>query len=207
MEKLKEDHHFSANALKDMELVQRALKQNDQKAYGELMKRYNNLVYYMLLGLMNNNKNDAEDLTMETFEKAFKHLDQFTSHCAFSTWLFKIAANNAIDFIRHNKAQESTLSLDKPFENTGEEELSIFVKGTELNPEESIIRKQNIYNIRSIIEELKPNYREIAELFYLEEFSNEEIANHLGLSLTAVRTRLSRARDFIIAIVKHHENF
>ncbi len=205
MENPKEDSHFSANALKDFELVERALKHNDQKAYTELMKRYKHLVYYMLLGLMNNNKDDADDLTMETFEKAFKYLNQFSTSSAFSTWLFKIAANNAIDFIRHNKTHEATLSLDKPFENTGQEDLSFFVKAAELNPEESVIRKQNIYNIRSIMEELKPNYREIVELFFIEELSSEEIATHLGLPLSTVKTRLSRARDFIIAVVRHND--
>ena len=203
MENPKEHPHFSANALKDFELVERAIRHNDQRSYAELLKRYKSVVYYMLLGLMNNNKDDAEDLTMETFEKAFKHLDQFSTTYAFSTWLFKIAANNAIDFIRHNKAHEGTLSLDKPFKDTGEEALSVFVKAAELDPEENIIRKQSIFTIRGIMEELKPNYREIVELFFIEELSSEEIAAYLGLPLSTVKTRLSRARDFIISVVRH----
>jgi RNA polymerase sigma-70 factor, ECF subfamily len=207
MKRLEEYHHFSANALYDIGLVERALKKNDQKAYGELMQRYQHLVYFMLLGIMNKNKSDAEDLTIETFEKAFKNLDQFSKNFAFSTWLFKIAANNAIDFIRHNKAHEGTLSINKPMNNKAGEDFLTFVKGAELNPEESIIRKQNIHSLRSIIDKLKPNYREVVELFYIEELSNKEIAQYLGVPLNTVKRRLSRARDFILAIVKYNKEF
>jgi RNA polymerase sigma-70 factor (ECF subfamily) len=205
MKKLEEDPQFSANALYDIKLVERALKHNDQKAYEELMKRYWQLVYFMLLGMMNKNQSDAEDLTMETFEKAFKNLDQYSKKFALSTWLFKIAANAAIDFIRHKKLEEGTLSLDKPIGNDGREEFSVFVKGAELNPEETIIKKQNIHSIRGIIEKLKPNYREIVELFYMEELSNEEIAVHLDLPLNTVKTRIRRARDLLLAIVKRQK--
>jgi RNA polymerase sigma-70 factor (ECF subfamily) len=207
MEKLREDSHFSANALYDLELVERALKNNDQKAYKELIQHYWQLVYFMLLGMMNNNKINAEDLTIETFEKAFESLNLYSTKFAFSTWLFKIAANNAIDFIRHKKLQESTLSLNKLSNDNEGGEFSVYIKGIELNPEESIIRKQNIHSIRGIIDKLKPNYREVVELFYIEELSNKEIAKHLGLPVNTVKRRLSRARDFILTLVKHHEEF
>jgi RNA polymerase sigma factor (sigma-70 family) len=205
MKKIAEEYHFSENAIYDMKLVQRALKYNDQKAYGELMQRYQHLVYFMLLGIMNKNKSDAEDLTVETFEKAFKNLNQFSKHFAFSTWLFKIATNNAIDFIRHNKVHKGTLSINNSMDNKSGEDFSAFVKGVELNPEESIIRKQNIHSIRGIIDKLKPNYQEVVELFYIEELSNKEIAKHLGLPLNTVKMRLSRARDFILTIIKHND--
>ena len=207
MKKLKGDNHFSANAIYDMKLVQRAVNQNDQKAYEELMQRYQHLVYFMLLGIMNKNKSDAEDITIETFEKAFKNLNQFSQNFAFSTWLFKIAANNAIDYIRHNKAHKETISINKPMDNNSGEDFSASVKGIELNPEESIIRKQNIHSVRGIIDKLKPNYREVVELFYIEELSNKEIAKHLGLPLDTVKRRLGRARDFILSIVKHPSGF
>src|ERR1700739_926404 len=114
MEKLDNDHQFSTKAIYDIGLVKRALKDNDQKAYEELLKRYREPVYFMLLRMMNNNSDDAEDLTMEAFGKAFVHLDKYSTVCAFSTWLFKIASNNAIDFIRQRRSERGTLSLDKP---------------------------------------------------------------------------------------------
>jgi RNA polymerase sigma factor (sigma-70 family) len=207
MEKLSDDRFFSSKALYDIKLVERALKQDDQKAYAELMKRYWEPVYFMLLRMVNNNKDDAEDLTIEAFGKAFKNLEQYSTNFAFSTWLFKIASNNAIDFLRRNKEHKGLLSLNKPIDNDGGEELSALVKGTGLDPEESVIRKQNIEKIRAIIEKLKPNYREIVELFYIEELSNEEIAKRVNLPLSTVKTRLFRARDLLLTIVKRQKNF
>lgn len=207
MEKLNEDRFFSSKALYDIKLIERALKQDDQKAYAELMKRYWEPVYFMLLRMVNNNKDDAEDLTIEAFGKAFKNLEQYSTNFAFSTWLFKIASNNAIDFLRRNKEHKGLLSLNKSIDNDGGEELSALVKGTGLDPEESVIRKQNIEKIRAIIEKLKPNYREIVELFYIEELSNEEIAKRVNLPLSTVKTRLFRARDLLLTIVKRQKNF
>ncbi|MFI5142100.1 MAG: RNA polymerase sigma factor [Bacteroidia bacterium] len=207
MENLGEDRFFSSKALYDIKLIERALKQNDQKAFAELMKRYWEPVYFMLLRMVNNNKDDAEDLTIEAFGKAFKNLEQYSTNFAFSTWLFKIASNNAIDFLRRNKEHKGVLSLNKSIDNDGGEELSAIVKGTGLDPEESVIRKQNIEKIRAIIEKLKPNYREIVELFYIEELSNEEIAKRVNLPLSTVKTRLFRARDLLLTIVKRQKNF
>jgi RNA polymerase sigma-70 factor (ECF subfamily) len=207
MENLGEDRFFSSKALYDIKLIERALKQNDQKAYAELMKRYWEPVYFMLLRMVNNNKDDAEDLTIEAFGKAFKNLEQYSTNFAFSTWLFKIASNNAIDFLRRNKEHKGLLSLNKSIDNDGGEELSAIVKGTGLDPEESVIRKQNIEKIRAVIEKLKPNYREIVELFYIEELSNEEIAKRVNLPLSTVKTRLFRARDLLLTIVKRQKNF
>jgi RNA polymerase sigma factor (sigma-70 family) len=207
MENLGEDRFFSTKALYDIKLIERALKNDDQKAYAELMKRYWEPVYFMLLRMVNNNKDDAEDLTIEAFGKAFKNLEQYSTNFAFSTWLFKIASNNAIDFLRRNKEHKGLLSLNKSIDNDGGEELSAIVKGTGLDPEESVIRKQNIEKIRAIIEKLKPNYREIVELFYIEELSNEEIAKRVNLPLSTVKTRLFRARDLLLTIVKRQKNF
>ncbi|HEX7413265.1 MAG TPA: sigma-70 family RNA polymerase sigma factor [Bacteroidia bacterium] len=204
MERLDEHHQFSTKALYDIKLVERALKNDDQKAYEEFMKRYWEPVYFMLLRMTYNNTDNAEDLTMESFGKAFKYLDKYTTNFAFSTWLFKIASNNAIDFIRHNKAQKGTLSLSKAVDTEGGSELGDFVRTIDLNPEDSIIRRQNIDNIRSIIEKLKPNYREIVELFYIEELSNEQISKRVGLPVATVKVRLFRARELLLSMAKRH---
>ncbi|MHB8261128.1 MAG: RNA polymerase sigma factor [Bacteroidia bacterium] len=205
MERLRGDHQFSTKALYDIKLVERALKNDDQKAYEELMKRYWEPVYFMLLRMVYNNADNAEDLTMEAFGKAFKHLDRYTTNFAFSTWLFKIASNNAIDFIRHNKAQRGTLSLNKAVDNEGGNELGDFVRTVDLNPEDIVIRRQNIDNIRSIIEKLKPNYREIVEMFYIEELSNEQISKRVDLPVATVKVRLFRARELLLAMAKRHD--
>ena len=98
---------LSDKALYDFTLVESALN-GDEKAFAKLMARYKDAIYFMLLKMVNN-KNDAEDLTLEAFGKAFKNLHQYSPSYAFSTWLFKIATNNCIDFIR--KKKKNLLSL------------------------------------------------------------------------------------------------
>ena len=95
-----EIQHLSDKAVKDYKLVRRAVEEGDQKAYAELMARYKDSIYYMLLKMVNN-RDDAEDLTIEAFGKAFRNIKQYTPDYAFSTWLFKIATNTAIDLLRN----------------------------------------------------------------------------------------------------------
>ena len=101
--------NLSEKAKHDYKLVRLAAN-GDQKAYAELLDRYKDAIYYMLLKMVNNSS-DAEDLTIEAFGKAFKSIGQYTPNYAFSTWLFKIATNNCIDFIRKKKA--NLISLDQ----------------------------------------------------------------------------------------------
>ena len=117
--------HLSDKAKKDYLLVQRALNDKDQRAYTELMGRYKDSVFYMLLKMVNNS-DDAEDLTIETFSKAFKRLDQYTPQFAFSTWLFKIASNHSIDFIR--KKRIKAISIDQGYSKADGESYVIPVK-------------------------------------------------------------------------------
>ncbi|MFM2227216.1 MAG: hypothetical protein RL664_559, partial [Bacteroidota bacterium] len=124
--------HLSDKAKKDYLLVLRALNEKDQRAYTELMGRYKDSVYFMLLKMVNN-ADDAEDLTIETFSKAFKRLDQYTPQFAFSTWLFKIASNHSIDFIR--KKRIKAVSIDQGFSNEDGESYVIPVKEDSLDPE------------------------------------------------------------------------
>ena len=100
--------HLSEKAHYDNKLVRLAVENGDQKAFAGLMDRYKDSIYFMLLKMVNN-RDDAEDLTIEAFGKAFKNLHQYTPDFAFSTWLFKIATNNCIDFIRRKK--KNTISI------------------------------------------------------------------------------------------------
>ena len=205
MEELSDDKFFSAKALYDIKLVERALQQGDQKAFAELMKRYWEPVFFML-NRMVNNKDDAEDLTIEAFGKAFKNLQQYSPQFAFSTWLFKIASNNAIDYLRKKKMENLT-SLDKPVGKDGGEDLSQQIKGSGLTPEENYIKKQGADRVHEIIDKLKPRYKEIVELFYLEELSVEEISKRLELPVATIKTRLFRARDLLLQVVKRNKDF
>ena len=102
--------HLTEKARRDYILVQQAMKQGDQKAYAELLNNYRDSLYFMLLK-MTNNPTDADDLTIEAFGKAFKNLHQYTIEFAFSTWLFRIAANNCIDFLRKKKRIQYTSGI------------------------------------------------------------------------------------------------
>ena len=191
--------HLSDKAKKDYMLVQRALNDKDQRAYTELMGRYKDSVFYMLLKMVNNS-DDAEDLTIETFGKAFKRLDQYTPQFAFSTWLFKIASNHSIDFIRKKRIR--AISIDQVYSNEDGETYVIPVKEESLDPEESMQKDERIQRMRDVVEKLKPRYKRLVELRYFEEKSYEEISEILELPLGTVKAQLFRARDFMFDLMK-----
>ncbi len=202
MSELESDSNLSTKAVYDYNLIRAALDNGDQKAYAELMGRYRDSVYFMLLRMVNN-KDDADDLTIEAFGKAFKRLHQYTPSFAFSTWLFKIATNNCIDFIRRKKMV--TLSIDRTFENNEGGEMSMDLKAEGLNPEEHMVQKQKVKLMHDIVLKLKPRYRELVEMRYFEELSYEEIAEKLQLPLGTVKAQLFRAREFLANILKKSE--
>lgn len=191
--------HLSDKAKQDYKLVQRAIENQDQRAYADLMGRYRDSVYYMLMKMVNN-EDDAEDLTIETFGKAFRRLEQYTPQFAFSTWLFKIATNHAIDFIR--KKRIKAISIDQGFKGDGGENYVIPVKEESLDPEEAMEKDQRILQMRAVVEKLKPKYKKLVELRYFEERSYEEIAEQLDLPLGTVKAQLFRARDFMMDLMK-----
>jgi RNA polymerase sigma factor (sigma-70 family) len=194
--------HLTTKALRDYKLVKLAVEHGDQKAYANLMGNYKDSVYFMLLK-MTNNADDADDLTIEAFGKAFNRLHQYTPDYAFSTWLFKIASNNAIDFIR--KKKKLTFSLDKSHENEDGSEMVYNVAGDGPDPEENLIIKQKKKIMRDIVDRLKPRYRRLVEMRYFDELTYEEIAAELKLPLGTVKAQLFRAREFLFNILKNSE--
>lgn len=191
---------LTGKAQRDYQLVQQALNHGDQAAYADLMKNYKDSLYFMLLK-MTNNPQDADDLTIEAFGKAFKNLHQYTPDFAFSTWLFKIASNNCIDFIR--KKKKSTLAIQGRDSDEESEELVSKIPSETLDPEENIIKQQKIEAMRGVVEKLKPHYRQLIELRYFKEYSYEEIAQEMGLPLGTVKAQLFRARELLQNIMKH----
>ncbi len=191
--------NLSEKAGRDYELVLRAREKGDQKAYATLMNTYREPVYYMLLK-MTGSTTDAEDLTIEAFGKAFKAIGSYTPNFAFSTWLFRIATNNCIDFIR--KKRTPTVSLDSLCtDNEGEKMETNFPSET-LDPEERIIDFQRKEAMREIVSRLKPHYRVLIELRYFDEKSYEEIAEQLQIPIGTVKAKLFRAREFLLDLAK-----
>lgn len=195
--------NLSDKALKDYQLVRNAIDTGDQKAYAELMSRYKDSIYFMLLKMVNN-RDDADDLTIEAFGKAFKNIKQYTPDYAFSTWLFKIATNNCIDFIR--KKRKQTFSIDKGLETDDGGELTIDIRSSQPDPEENLMKKQKVLMMRDVVERLKPRYKKLVELRYFQERSYEEIAEELNLPLGTVKAQLFRAREFLYQIMKNSEH-
>lgn len=194
--------NLTEKGLRDFKLVRMAVTDGDQKAYAELMNHYRDSLYFMLLK-MTNNPNDADDLTIEAFGKAFKNLHQYTPDFAFSTWLFKIASNNCIDFIR--KKKKNTLSINESYGPAENDELANKLPSQTLDPEEKIIKKQKIKLMREVVDKLKPHYKTLVELRYFKEYSYEEIATELDLPLGTVKAQLFRAREFLYNILKNSQ--
>jgi len=196
------DKNFSDKALEDFRLIDKATIENDEQAFAELMKRYKKPVYHMILKMVRN-VDDAEDLTIEAFAKAFKNLERFKKDYTFSTWLFRIATNNAIDFIRKKKLE--TMSLDTSFKDDSGEAVKIDVEDNELNPMEETIKTQKIELIRIFVDKLPPKYQRLVKLRYFDELSYEEIAKELEAPLGTVKAQLHRARELMYDLVKGKE--
>jgi RNA polymerase sigma factor (sigma-70 family) len=192
--------NFSVNAKNDFGLVTRA-KDGDQKAYADLMQRYKDSIYFMALKMVNN-KDDAMDLTVETFGKAFENLEKYKPDFAFSTWLFRIATNNCIDFIR--KKRVSLVSIDSLSDDEGDER-PLQIRSDSLNPEEESIKKQQNKELKDIVEKLPLRYRTLIVLRYFDELSYEEIAKQLDLPLGTVKAQLFRARDLLSNVINRRK--
>ncbi|WCT14144.1 RNA polymerase sigma factor [Mucilaginibacter jinjuensis] len=188
--------HFTENAKNDFQLVVKA-REGDQKAYASLMQRYKDSIYFMALKMVNN-KEDAMDLTVETFAKAFDKLDKYQPDFAFSTWLFRVATNNCIDFIRKKKL--NTMSLHGMVDDDGDER-PMQIKTDDLNPEEFSIKKQQTQELKALVESLPQRYRNLITLRYFDELSYEEISTQLSLPLGTVKAQLFRAKYLLGNII------
>ena len=175
------------------------MKEKDQKAFAELMERYRDSIFH-LINKMVFSSDDADDLTIETFSKAFQRLEQYTPAFAFSTWLFKIASNHTIDFIR--KKRLNALSLDQGFQNEDGGTMEIHIADDRPDPIQSLEKKERVELMRDVVSQLKPRYRRLVELRYFEEKSYEEISAELELPLGTVKAQLFRARDILAHVMK-----
>ena len=188
-------HDLSEQAKSDLLLVEQAKKGNE-KAFASLMNRYRDSIYYMLLKMVNNSS-DAEDLTIVAFGKAFRNLHSYTPKFAFSTWLFKFATNNCIDFIRKKQASPTPLDhLQDSLEN-----ITVNIQSDMPDPEESLINHQKIAALKDIVSHLKPRYKLLIELRYYKEYSYEEISSELNLPIGTVKAQLSRAKTLLYNIL------
>ena len=193
---------LTEKAQKDYLLIRDALENDNQLAYRQLMLSYRDTIYFMMLRFAGTPE-DAEDLTLESFSKAFKNLQQYTPDFAFSTWLFRIATNHAIDHVRSKGRNVLNLQIKEELlssESTG------MLPAIEDNPEETLFKHQRVKIMRDLVEVLKPRYRKLVELRYFEEYSYEEIGAQLNLPIGTVKAQLFRAREFLHNVLKDKKN-
>ncbi len=183
---------------RDFILIQKALNDGDQNAYAELMHHYRDSLYFTMLK-MTGDPHDADDLTIEAFGKAFKNLKQYTSEYAFSTWLFKIATNNCIDFMR--KKSKGNFAINTATIN--DDDVPVQIKTHAPDPEEQFIISQKKNLMREVVQRLKPHYKKLIKMRYFKEYSYEEIATELDLPLGTVKAQLFRSREFLYNILKN----
>ena len=169
-------------------------KIGDQVAFTSLLDYYLNEVYGFMLK-RTENETDAEDITIETFAKAFDKISTYNPDFQFNTWLIAIAKNVHIDMLRKKK---STLFLDI----TDEEDNQAYnVADSSPSPEDKIITEQNLSQLLQFIKELKPHYQEVIQLRYFQELSYQEISEHLQEPLSNVKIKLLRAKKLLAEII------
>jgi len=183
---------------RDLALVNRALASGDPKAYNELMRLYRDPIYFMLYEKVGDQEL-AKDLTIEALGKAFKKLHMYTPDYTFSTWLYTVARNNCIDYLRKHKLP--TISIDKMMLDEDGKRNTFDLKSTDPNPEKVMIKKQRIAILRQIVDQLKPKYRDLVKLRYFKELSYEEIAELLEIPLGTVKAQLYRSREQLFNIM------
>ncbi len=188
-------------AQRDYQLVVAARDKGDQRAYADLMRYYREPVYLMLLR-MTHSPVDADDLTIEAFGKAFRQLASYTPQNTFATWLFSIASNHGIDFIRRQHMR--LVSLNTMSVNQEDDACEYPIPSCDDNPEEDLIHRQRDKIMRDLINRLQPRYRTIVKLRYFDDLSYDEIAQRLNLPLGTVKIQLRRARLLLAETIKTH---
>ena len=183
---------------RDLKLIQRALKTGDPDAYNQLMKLYRDPIYFMLYEKVGDQE-IAKDLTIEALGKAFKKLHMYTPNFTFSTWLYTVAKNNCIDYLRKNKL--TTVSIDKIIEDSKERKNDFNIASSDPDPEKIMIKKQRVAILRQIVNQLKEKQRELVKLRYFKEMSYEEIAETLDIPLGTVKAQLHRSREKLFKIM------
>jgi len=182
----------------DSQLIRDALEGNDQ-AYKKLMAKYHDQIYNFIYRMVHD-REQVEDLTQEAFIKAFQSLKSFNEEFAFSTWLYKIATNNSIDYIRKRKLQ--MYSIDKPIESKDSDYVFELPDET-YEADKEFIRGQRATLLQDAVNDLPEKYRKVIQLRHMEERSYEEIAKILNLPIGTVKAHIFRAREILYKQLRH----
>jgi RNA polymerase sigma factor (sigma-70 family) len=191
----------SARTLRDFALVQRIHDQQDEKAYAELLAYY----YIPMKRFVRRRVNqpaETDDLTLEIFTRAFRHMNSFRPEYAFSTWLFRVAANYCIDYLR--RAHLRTTSLQTLVVNDTGECMPLEVVDMAPTPYELVVEEQQAHHLRQAVAQLTPKCRQVIQLFYFEELSYVEVATALQVPLSTVKARLFHGKAQLHCVLRAH---
>ena len=178
-------------SLQDAELIRRAAN-GDERAFEKIFTQHEKSVYNLCLR-MTGNPEDAMDVSQEVFLRVWRNLGGYQFDAAFSTWLFRIASNACIDFLR-SKRRRQDVSLTVEDAETGEE-AELDLSDPAPLPEEQALHSEQRRQVLEAMQALPPDHREILQLRVVEELPYEQIADILGVKLGTVKSRLARARE------------
>ncbi len=187
----------SESSLEDDKLVAAAME-GDESAYAQLVDKYQRALFFHIAKMVKE-KSHIEDLVQESFMKAFGNLKSYNTDYAFSTWLYRIATNHSIDYLRKRKLQ--TMSIDDPVK-TKEGEIEVQLPDENSDTDRGIIRKQRKKIIQQSIENLPEKYRQVIQMRHMEEKSYQEISELLELPLGTVKAHIFRAREMLYKSLK-----
>jgi RNA polymerase sigma-70 factor (ECF subfamily) len=181
---------------KDLHLVQQAQKGN-QKAFTTLFNNYKTCILNFVTIIIKN-QSDAEDVTLEVFEKAFSKINTFNPNYNFSTWLYRIAVNSSIDYLRAKRRGPI-------FTDSLIQEIEVYVNripSHDFSPEDILISEQHLQRFKKLIAKMSPTFRKIIELRFEQGKQYEEIASELGLKVGTIGAQIHRARHALYKILK-----
>jgi len=187
----------SASSLEDDKLVKQA-KKGSNDAFNKLVSKYREQLHFHI-GKMIRDREQVEDLVQEVFMKAFDNLESYNTQYAFSTWIYRIATNHTIDYLRKKKLK--TLSINDPV-TTKDGEMNVQLPDENFETDRAIIRKQRKKMIESAISNLPEKYRDVIRMRHMEEMSYQEISDELDLPLGTVKAHIFRAREMLYKTLK-----
>jgi RNA polymerase sigma factor (sigma-70 family) len=190
----------SCDSAADERLVVAAAKNGDELAFESLFKRHQRSIFALALRYTRG-REDAEDVVQETFQKAFVHLQKFEGNSSLSTWLTRIAINQALMLLRSRRGQH-----ELPIDDSSSHEATpaLELADTSPDPEASCLQAEKAQSLSAAMRQLRPGMREAIELRELGELSNRDTAAHMGVSIGTVKARVFQARRKLAKTLRLH---
>lgn len=187
----------SKQALADRACI-RAILNGQPDEFQKLMDRYYDAIFFTMTKMIHN-KTEAEGLALEVFSKAYQNLSTYSEDYAFSTWLFRIATNRGIDYIRRKST--NTITIEE--EGNDNYDSVVLQSDSQLQPDKLLIKHQLSEEIKSLVSELKPLWQDLINMRYYKELSYEEIAEELDIPMGTVKNQLHRAKQKLALLAEH----